>query len=383
MNLIKRTIDPDKCNILQFREYQYALIPELIRLCFKYLETHGFTYDKTLYCEEVIDDIAYTSRYHFATIIIRVKVSDNPKVMHFLEIVIPKLIEGQFFRLNGTLYIPQFYVADEPITIKKNSISFYSLFSPITINGLDNRVILLGSNIPIARFLKLYYTPEEIKALNFPIEFLNSNETLETVLKNFSKILGVPPVKDEIIRKIDLLFFDDWTSELYEEYYGIQPNMKEILDKMIQISSGNVSFIDIEHKRLVFIEYLLSPLFKSVTNAVNKLVTENHNPNLLGIKLGDIISHFFNNLKKANRYDSVNGFSGILNLKGNFKNPKGGDELPSEVSNVHPSFKGKLCPITVSNTNPGESVTLIPEQNLKSLKFGIFEINGKKQTNSS
>jgi hypothetical protein len=374
LNLIKRTIDSDKCNILQFREQQYALIPELVRLCFKYLKTHGFEYDEEMYNEEVIDDIAYMSKHHFATIIIKVKVNTNPKVMPFLEIVIPKLIEGQFYRLNGTLYIPQFYIADEPITLKKNSISLYSLFNPITIYGAENRIILLGNNVPISRFLKLFYTNDEIKALDFPFEINSSNESIEAVLKNFSNVLGIPPVKEDIVKKLNDLFFDDWTAELYQEYYGINPDLKSILEKICSMDSDEISFIDIKHKRLIFIEYLLSPLFKAVTAATKRLVTENHNPKLLQIRLGDIVKHFFNDLKKANRYDSVNGFSGIINLKGNFKNPKGGNELPSEVSNVHPSFKGKIDPITVSNTNPGESITLVPEQNLKSLKFGIFDV---------
>jgi len=374
LNLIKRVVDSNECNILQYREYQYTLIVELIRLCFKYLETHGFTYNKTKYNEDFIDDIAYTSRYHFSTVIIRIKISDNPKVMNFLEIVIPKLIEGQFFRLNGSLYIPQFYIADEPITIKKNSISLYSLFSPMTIYSGENRVIFMGNNIPIMRFLKLYYSDDEIKNLNFPFEILDNEEPIDIVLHNFSKILGIPPVKKEIIDKIDLLFFDDWTSELYMEYYGIKPTLKSILDKITTMDSDNVSFIDLNHKRLIFIEYILSPLFKAVTSAVNKLVSDNHNPKLLGIRIGDIVKYFFNDLKKSNRYDNVNGFSGILNLKANFRNPKGGDDLPSEISNVHPSFKGKICPVTVSNTSPGESVTLVPNQSLRNLKFGIFDV---------
>ena len=96
MNLIKRTIDLEKCNILNFREYQYNLIPELIRLCFKYMETHGFVYNKSNYSEDVIDEIAYASRHHFATKVVEIKIrqKDTP----FMKVAIPKLIEGQFFR---------------------------------------------------------------------------------------------------------------------------------------------------------------------------------------------------------------------------------------------------------------------------------------------
>lgn len=389
MNLIKKEIDRNKCNILEFREYQYGLISELIRTCFKYLETHGFTYDKLKYKEEVIDDFAYCSKNHYSTMILNIDVGfwkegdKGIKEKKFLNLTIPKLIDGQFFRLNGTHYIPQFYIADEPITLKKNSISLYSLFNPMTIYEGDGRVIFLGNNIPIDRFFNLYYDvniPKDKEILEYFGIDCKSIEPMATSLQNLSNIFNIPPNKEEIKKKVDLLFFDDWTSELYQEYYGIDNdkiNMKSILDKSYDRSTNNIdgSFIDIRNKRLVFIEYLLAPLFKSVTAAVNRMVVGSpHDLKYLNIKLGDIVSYFFNELKKANRYDTVNGFSGILNLKGNFRNPKGGDELPPEVSNIHPTFKGKICPITVSNTAPGESITFIPEQNLTNLKFGIFDV---------
>ena len=285
--------------------------------------------------------------------------------------------------LNGTHYIPQFYIADEPITLKKNSISLYSLFNPMTIYEGDGRVIFLGNNIPIDRFFNLYYDVNNSDDKKF-LEYFNIDtkniEPMATSLQQLSNIFNIPPNKEDLKAKIDLLFFDDWTSELYQEYYGIDSdkiNMKSILDKSYDRSTNNIdgSFIDIRNKRLIFIEYLLAPLFKSVTAAVNRMVVGSpHDLKYLNIKLGDIVSYFFNELKKANRYDTVNGFSGILNLKGNFRNPKGRDELPPEVSNIHPTFKGKICPITVSNTAPGESITFIPEQNLTNLKFGIFDV---------
>ena len=104
MNLIKKEIDRSKCNILEFREYQYGLISELIRNCFKYLEVHGFTYDKLKYKEEVIDDFAYCSKNHYSTMILNIDVgfwkegNKGIKEKKFLNLTIPKLIDGQFFR---------------------------------------------------------------------------------------------------------------------------------------------------------------------------------------------------------------------------------------------------------------------------------------------
>ena len=109
MNLIKRKIDKSKCNILEFREFQYSLIPELISICMEYMKVHGFKYNEKEYKASVIDDTAYNSKYSFSSLVIKVETNNNPKIQTFLEFVIPKLIEGQMFKLNGTLYCPQLY----------------------------------------------------------------------------------------------------------------------------------------------------------------------------------------------------------------------------------------------------------------------------------
>ena len=376
MNLIKREIDKSKCNILDFREYQYSLIPELINLCFSYMETHGFTYDKNKAAIEVIDDISYNSKHHFATVIIKSKIGDNAKNSTFFEICIPKLIEGQIFILNGARYCPQFYIADAPIVVKENSISLYSLFSPITIYIPENRVIFLGNNIPISRFLKLYYSDDEIDNLNFKID--NTSESEEFILQSFSNILNIPPNKNDIKNKINKLFFDDWSLNLYKEYYGLGDNIdiKDLLDLSNLISMEEVSFIDLKFKRLVFIEYLLAPLFKAVSGAVNKLVLENINPKFLNIKISDLITNFYSTLKSSNRISSTVGFP-VYNLKASFANPKGTDRLPKEVNSIHENFFKRICLVNISNSDPGKICSLIPEQNLKNLKYGIFDLGEK------
>jgi hypothetical protein len=372
LNLIKREVDKSKANILNFREHQYTLLPELINLCFDYLEIHGFNYDKEKLKIDVIDDISYNSSHHFATLIIKAKLFENTKTQNFFEIVIPKLIDGQVFRLNGANYCPQLFIADSPIVLKKKSKFLYSLFCPITIFNAENRIIFLGNNIPITRFLRLYYTNEEI--VNFGFE--ENNEDEEFILQSFSNILNVMQSKDTIIDKIDKLFLDAWTYGLYKEFYNIEPSLKNILDLSFNLPN-DISFIDLNYKRLVFIEYILSPLFKSISQTVNRLVLTNINPKTLNIKLGDIISHFFRVLRSANRIDNVNGFTALHNLKASFRNPNGGDVLPKEVSSIHETFKNKICPVVISNNSPGVVVQLVPEQNLKNLKYGIFDLEKK------
>ena len=83
-------------------------------------------------------------------------------------------------------------------------------------------------------------------------------------------------------------------------------------------------------------------------------------------------------MDKFNFYGVVNGFGGsLLDLKATFKNPNSVGELPNEVSSIHPSYKHKIDLVSISNTDPGKVVSLVPDQNLKSLRYGIFDFDNR------
>lgn len=380
MNLIKRTIDLNTSNILQFREHQYALISELFEICRKYLQNFGF--DPPIFEYESVDDYNYhTIQNHFSTKLVKIRIDPTDPKNYFLSISIPKLIDGSFFKLNGAMYVPIYYIVDSPIALKRKSILLYSLFKPITFNH-DNRAVFLGSNIPTSRFLRLYCQDEtELEHMTELLKGEYIRENMPTTLRNMASVLYMPPDLDKIKERIDMLFFDDWTKELYQKYYNIDPSMESLINLLVnKIKTGkHQSFIDLQHKRLVFVEFLLDPLFKAVSRAATSLIHGNE-VNKLYMNMGEITKHFFaaskntkeKGLQGDNFYSVVNGFSGLLSLKASFKNPKGMGNLPSEVSNIHPSFKGRICPVSISNTDPGVTVSLIPNQNID-LRYGIFQ----------
>ena len=281
--------------------------------------------------------------------------------------------------MNGALYVPGFYIIDSPLAIKKRSILCYSLFNPLTLYNEDSRAIFLGNNIPISRFLNIFLNKDEVD-LACSLEFLdceNLNEKKQTSIRYLSTLLGLnTPDLDMIKLKINDIFFDDWTLNLYKEYYNLQNINMDVLIRNILFNSlinkDNDSFVNLHYKRLVFIEYLLIPFFRSVS-AASKSMCNAQMPYRLNINTGDIIKHFFVKLDKFNFYNSVNGFSGLLDLKATFKIPNAGSELPTSVSSIHESYRGKIDVISISNTKPGQVVNLLPNQNLKSLTYGIFD----------
>jgi hypothetical protein len=372
MNLLKREVKGS--NILDYRSYQYELIPEFFRVCFQYMETMGFKFDWSKLEYNIIDDYAYYSQNHYSVKVVKIHLKKNDNTP-FIHITVPKLLNDTFFKMNGCHYVPAFYITDMPITIKKNSYKIESLFKPLTIYSKDGRIIFLGSNIPVSRFLRLYYKDDVVKDIvNDVFNTSYVEEDFSVSKGNMANIIGTSDDLNDIVKRIDDLFFDDWTRELYQTCYKLEkPSMKGVLDLIINGDVQKTSFIDLNSKRLIFIEWLLKPLFESVSKAVNGLVT-GVQPKNINIEVGALTNHFFSKrgLQRNFFYDTTNGFSSLLAMKASFKNPSGQSELPAEVSNIHESHKGRVCPVTISNAAPGQVVSLVPNQNIN-LKFGIFQ----------
>jgi hypothetical protein len=370
MNLIERQLEEN--NVILFRQKQYDLIEPLIDNCVFYLKSLGFQYDDAFYKKSIENDLQYVSIYSYSSKIIKVNTNENPKE-YLIVMSIPDLINKMFFRLNGAFYIPQLYIADSPITEKKSSIFFYSLFQSMTINKKEGSITFLKSNIVLSRFLMMFYEKKEVEQICKLLNINYINETENNSLQTMSAFLKCSPEKEEIQKIINLLFFDHWTTSLYKKYYNLENiDVKTMFDIFINRAKKQekLSFIDLKNKRIVFIEYLLSPLFKATANAAIQLLKGNQ-PKYLLKDFKTITNHFNKDLERANFYNIVNGLSGSLSLKASFKNPRGSVNLPKVVSNIHESYKGKICTVTVSNQNPGRVVSLVPT--IKIDMFGIIE----------
>lgn len=382
MNLINRPINQTS-DLMSFRKYQYSLIPYFIDVCFEYASRFGLEYEHINL--EILPDDSYYSSSHFSFDKLRIKLDNNS--INFLELDIPKLIDDTFFKLKGVYYVPMLYILDEPITFKKNSIKLNSLFKPITLYTHDNRIIIDGHNIPISRFLRLYESDE--KVIKEVCDLFNTqyiSETQDESIIKIAKLLNCEDEIEDIVSFIENIFFDNWTRELYCAFYNKENiTMIDVFHIIMQriYNKEYVEFNNIAHKRLVFLELLLDPLFK----AINKLVIALKSAKSVvqvPIKAGAIINHFYasGNMgignQKRNKglsgntlYSIVNGYSGLLSLKCSFENPKSQSELPKSVSNIHANYKHKICPVTISNKNPGVISSLVPNQRIN-LKYGLF-----------
>ena len=127
-------------------------------------------------------------------------------------------------------------------------------------------------------------------------------------------------------------------------------------------------YIDLDYKRLVFVELLLSPLFKRIGNIAAQ-AARGFYPDEVKIDHLQILKHFLTSPDKKKKgsegmsgnylYDTVNLMSGMLMHKVSMINP-GSKNPPSTISDTHISHYKRVCPISVSNQKPGEVVSILP-----------------------
>lgn len=386
MNLIERSVNP--ANILAFRSLQYSMLENFIKIGIRYLMKLGLTVDYSLFNINdpltFIPDFNYNRIQNYAIKILRVKIL-NQKNYHFINLSIPELLNGIFFYLNCTYYVPLFYIMDEPITVKEKSIVLQSLFQPITLYFDDNRVIFMGNNFKISHFLQLISMdwPDDDKNLisvdlGIPLDERSPSE----LISRFAGKFNTDHTLESIKYKFNELFFDEWTYYLFKRIYNFEPNIDTIIKRAIERRLQIVhfpefvpKFNDLRFKRLAFIEPLIRPYFKSISMAANNLVHGNPVSQLKKLDMGTIIKNFFGNLHGNVLYDTTNGYSGILGHKASFRNPYGSAKrLPKEVSAIHWTHKGRICPNSISNQDPGEIVSLVPDQEID-LTYGLFKFD--------
>ena len=300
---------------------------------------------------------------------------DRTKEKQFASFALPEIVKNTFFYLNGSYYTPTLYILDKPITHKKNSIKLFSLVNSMTLffKVGNTRAIFGGKNIPIEYFLQWFLTDDYypyLERLEDKFKINSSRRPRCILTQYFSELLNCEEDDEEINQRFHDLFFDDYTSELYQKSYKYSMSFEGLVRYAIKhyLDDKPVNFVDLTEKRLVFSEMLLAPFFRRVGDtALN--IAKGLNVSAMSFGENEIIKYFMLDMKHQYFYDLVNFYSGIQVMKGSFINPNM-NVPPREISSVHSSHFGRICPITISAKKPGESVSFVPTTRVD--KYGLF-----------
>jgi hypothetical protein len=386
MNLLQKRIvngEDEGLTIKQFRRFQYDLIDNFLTLIVDYISKQNNNY---LTCARkfIATKLTYQGIYNTELVQAEVYAKNNnindPTITEklFFKLFIPKLIQDTFFMINGNYYIPTLYILDKPIVIKKKSIKLYSIFNSLSISLSHDIATFTRANIPLQYLFGVFLETDEEKKLysdisnKFNIKYQPKNES--DILTYFGNNIG-RNTKESIISFFENLFFDDYTKYLYKGCYpklftDDKLSLKHVLIQSLKmkINEQIPEYIDLNHKRMVFIELLLSPLFKRIGNIASQ-AARGFFPDEIKIDHLQILKHFLTSPDKKKKgsegmsgnylYDTVNLMSGMLMHKVSMVNP-GSTNPPSTISDTHQSHYKKVCPISISNQKPGEVISVLP-----------------------
>lgn len=371
MNLLTKEItkaDDGSLSISNFRAMQYENLDYFIELAVNYLSKQNNNYLKIEKIQIIklpqYVDIGYSD---LTQITVYISTKSSPEKKQFFKILIPTLVDDMFFILNGNYYVPTLYIIDKPIVIKLKSIKLTSLFNSITI--YDKLITFIGINIP-ARYLidllldetdseTVYLKQSLISLFTIPQHTLTESE----LLKYFHNIFGCDEKREDIINHINNLFFDNYTKMLYQYCYDLKEEeitIVNILKLAIKekISTDKTNYINLKFKRLIFLEALLAPFLKRIGYYATQ-TARGFQIDTIKMDQLELVKYFHSDLHNKFIYDSVNAYSGMLQHKASMLNP-GSDTTPSIVANLHQTHFQRICPISISNQNPGETIYIVP-----------------------
>jgi len=368
-NLSTKAADIDNLfTISSFRSSQYDLIEYFMNLCVEYVAKQNKNYMK-------VDKVSIYNiptylgiNYNLLTqVIVDIDVLGVGKKT-FMKFLLPTLVDDTFFILNENYFVPTIYILDKPIIIKKKSIKLTGTFNSITI--YDKLVTFVGVNIPAMYFLDIFLSNTDLEEAKLKSDFATTFEINPTTISEsdlltyFSNIFKCDPYRTVIKDHFHKLFFDSFSKILYQQCYNLKEEELSIA-KLLKIAldierySDEDAFIDLSQKRLVFIEILLSPIFKRMAIMASR-ASRGFVINEIVMDQMEIVKNFYINLHNKFIYDNVNAFDTMLSHKTHLLSPNA-ENAPGVIANLHPSHFKKICPISVSSQNPGETVYTIAD----------------------
>lgn len=380
MNLLTKrseAVESEYLTIGSFRSAQYSLINYFMNLCVEYISKQNKNYLK-IQNISIRDLPTYNGIYNSSLTQVSVDISfvhqNVTENKTFLKFLIPTLIDGCFFTLNGNYFVPTLYILDKPIVIKKKSIKLSSTFNSITI--YDKLITFMGNNMPVMYFLNIFLSDAIPAQAALKQDFVQAFKISPTqiseqdLLSYFSNLFKCDPERAIIQNQFNDIFFDDYSKLLYKQCYNIEEkdlNIQTILKIVVDLNKSveEDSFIDLNQKRLVFIEILLWPIFKRIAQTASR-ASRGFYINEITMDQMELIKNFYTTLHNKFIYDNVNAYDTMLQHKAYMLSPNA-EQAPSMIANLHPTHYKRICPTSVSSQNPGETIYIIAETQLDML----------------
>lgn len=307
------------------------------------------------------------------------------KYFNKIELEIPKLVEDNCFMLNGSLYVPIFFLERAPIdrvgskNEKKNKILLNILTQPIVFDWNGKKVKLnRKSDLDISVFFKAIFYDESY------------SEFLQDVITEFgrpmsgNRELSFEECKIKTLEALSIAghdrfnnlqvdeFFDkyillDYFKETFFDYYG-QRDFKNIVRVVYEYYKKDIQIdmADVRNRRIVMTEYLMSPIFEWYSKIIYNFTDSAYREFLIpSLKENSIIAEGFREIMHGEQLFNITlpyitpivhkVSQAIIIITG---------KVPKKWTSNHPSAMGVFCPISVSAQDMGQNLVMTMESEI-------------------
>jgi len=373
----------------QWRTVDHAKIDEFIYEIFAKIKTFDQDFEYTIEKKSNIspylgDFVTHMYDYHIQQY--------YKKQEKKFNILVPKLVQGNFYILNNALYVPILMLEKSPIDrvtdLEKNKNKIYANLNPIynfTFDFVEGFIFFRNKKVEIDIFLRLLYEndPEILNELkenglvNFDKEIYTKEEK-----KKFVKFLGFhkeSAIDDyEVSEFIDNFLIFNYYHEMFEDFYGLK-GIKEIVWKIIELflTGQTIDMANIKNRRAIHVEYLLKPLFESYVRLLYGIVDRKSQNFLVTMNPKVILTTgFTQNLHGGNLYDiSIPYASPLINKVSQDISIIKEGRLPKSWQRNDESAFGVFCPITISASKPAANIVFTTDTQLNRYGRILIEKN--------
>ncbi len=361
--------DKDWLRIRDFRKEDFDKIPGLLKNIYDNIKKIDPRFNFELSFENQSSPYLEDMVTHHERVTVKQSFEDQSNT---ISVLIPRLLHGNFFTLNGSHYVPLLFLEKAPIDrilnldANKNKI-FINLNAVynFTFDFQKKTVQFRSKVIALDIFLKIMFQNDH----DYLVEMMDlglidrtdyTKEEYKKFVKNFLDFYKWEYFNDiDLPKWMDEFFVLDYYRAIFNDYYGVD-NLNDIIKKVVElyVTEEDIDMSNLSNRRVVLVEYLIRPLFEIYTRLLYGIVDKKSQNFLPSINEYAVITSGFNGLlHRGQLYDISNPYpSSLINkISQDIQIIKAG-RLPKSWQRNDETGFGVICPISVSPQNMGTNL---------------------------
>jgi len=308
-----------------------------------------------------------------------------------LSTLIPRLMQNNFFIMNGSYYVPLLFLEKAPIDrilnaeAKKNKIfinlnAVYNFTFDFQKKMVQFRQKLISMDI----FFKVIFANDkeylvELLDLGLITKTTYTKEEYKKFVKSFLDFYKWEYFNDKnILEWMDEFLLLDYYREIFINYYNID-NFGDIIKEVVSlyVLDEPIDMATLSNRRVVLTEYLIRPLFEIYVRLLYGIIDKKTQNFLPTINEFAVITTGFNGLlHRGQLYDISNPYPlALINkISQDIQIIKQG-RLPSSWKRNDRTGFGVICPISVSPQNMASNLVFTSSARINAL--GRLRINNE------